>query len=216
MTTPDRLKRLDARVRAGHHGDAAGVPRAIERRPDAAPSDDDGRLLWLLDLLAWAGHGRVAARLDVRAGRTAMPAVILADGDGPLVAVDDAQALARLAARHRAFSQVAARYAALLLAARDQGRPLVVELWDLGALLDGQPPVARLDQTAAALARYHEASYHVGDLATLATRMALAQRRAAEQALPAALVARNPLAQLLGWQARLQAIDATERAAGPG
>lgn len=194
------LHRHEQRVRSGEAAGEAGVPRAVERRPDqgapgaAAPSD--ARIAWMLDLLAYAGHGRVAAHVDLRASRASMPPVVLADGKDAIIALDDAAALARLASRHRAFSQIAARFAPLVLAARDQGRPLHIELWDLGALLDGQAAVARLGDTAVALGRYLGAEVQVPDLPALQARLA-SLRGPDAAALPAKLRERNALAWLL-------------------
>ncbi len=202
------LSRHEQRVRSGEAAGEAGVPRAVDRRPDqtagAATGPADARFAWMLDLLAYAGHGRVAAHVDLRASRASMPPVVLADGDGPIVALDDAAALARLASRHRAFSQIAARFAPLVLAGRERKRPLIVELWDLGALLDGQPAVARLADTAAALTRYLGAEVVVPDAATLGARLGSLRAAAPEPgdafdaaAIPAQLRERNPLAWLL-------------------
>ena len=179
------MSRHEQRVRSGEAGGEAGVPRAVDRRPDqtagAAAGPSDARIAWMLDLLAFAGHGRVAAHVDLRASRASMPPVVLADGDGAIVALDDAAALARLASRHRAFSQIAARFAPLVLAGRERGRPLVIELWDLGALLDGQPAVARLAETAVALARYLGADVSVPDGDVLQQRLATLREAAAAE-----------------------------------
>ncbi len=195
-----KLARRDRLVRAGHGG--PGVPRAIERAPTAAPTSavaeaegHDARRAHLLDLLAFFQHGRLAARVDLRAHRATMPPLVLADGDGPIIALDDAAALHRLASRSRAFSQIAARYAALALVSRETQRPLRVELWDLDALDDPSAAVPGLRETATALSRYHEAEFTLGEPSALALlRQGLSLPA---PGLPAVLVKRNPLAWLL-------------------
>ncbi len=191
-----QLKRSGGRARAGR-----GVPKAVDRGlGQGAPSPrshprgaagGDARVSWLLDALAWAGHGAVAPRLDLRGVRSPLPAVVLpAVGEDQLVALDHADAIRALRSRHRAFSQIAGRYSALVLAARESGRSLHIEVWDIddrGALL---PEDAALVTLLPQLATYLEATVVYADAALRAARVATLQTAA----LPAALVDRNPVA----------------------
>jgi len=117
--------------------DEPGIPKSVERRR-ASPlvgSDfisDSARQAWALDLLAWGRYGQLAPRVDQRGPRAAMPPVVLPEApDGELVCLDLARTIGRLRSRHRAFSQVAGRYSPMVLAARESGRRLRIEVWDL-------------------------------------------------------------------------------------
>lgn len=200
--------KLDHKLRGAERkirrGEAEGAPKAVERRPEA-PAEaldsrhtGDARVAWLLDLLALGRTGRVAERLDLRAQRATMPPVVLAgradDPADPIVALDDAAAIGRLAARNRAFSQIAARFAPLAMVAREQGRPLRIELWDIGALVDGADAVPRLPETAEALARYLEAEFVLPDADALQAALAAGRAALAEHPDAARIRERNPLA----------------------
>ncbi len=193
------VRQADHRVRSGQAAGEPGVPKAIGREPAAKlslnplPAAGDARAAWTLDMLAFARHGRVADRIDLRASRATMPPVVLADGEGPIVALDDASAIGRLSSRSRAFSQIAARYAALGLVAREQERPLIVELWDLGAIMGDEPPIPNLAETAAALARYLEATFVLTTVDDL--HGGLRSLRGVE--LPKTIRDRNPMAWLI-------------------
>lgn len=186
--------------RAGRDDAGPGVPKAVERTgagklaiqtPARLSVDDNARLTWMLDLLAWTGHGVVAGRIDLRGTSAALPPVVLPEvGADLLVALEPVDAIRRLRSRHRAFSQMAGRYSALLLAARDAGRRLRIEMWDLdehGAL---RAPDPSLDRLWPQLASYLEGEVFLGDEATLKARMALALATP----LAPSLVARNPVA----------------------
>ncbi len=114
-----------------------GIPKAVGRRRGSplARSDfisDVARQAWALDLLAWGRYGQLAPRVDRRGPRASMPPVVLPEApDDELVCLDLACTVDRLRSRHRAFSQVAGRYSPLVLAARESGRRLRIEVWDL-------------------------------------------------------------------------------------
>lgn len=200
-----RLKR-----RGGRHGAGPGVPQAVEKSagdggagkkagriqtPARLSADSNARVTWLLDLLAWAGHDAVAKRVDLRGSSAALPPVILPEvAPDVLVALDTVDALRRLRSRHRAFSQMAGRYSALLLAARDTGRRLRLELWDLDETGALRPADERLAKLWPQLESYLEGEVWLADEAALRARLA----RASEGSLPAALVRRNPVAFGLG------------------
>ena len=174
------------------------IPNAVQRRPAGKPvvqmDMQITRSTWLLDLLAWARHGAVAPKIDLRGQRAALPPVILPVADGRLVAMEDAAAIFRLRSRHRAFSQIAARYSPLVVGAGDAGARIVLEIWDCA-----QPAADRevLMRIADQLATYLEADVTVHDLKQ--AQPILANIDAA--ALPKALLDRNPLA----WQLALLA-----------
>lgn len=195
---------LSGAERKMRRGEAEVGPKVVERKPEAPPEaldarhTGDARVAWLLDLLAFGRTGRVAERVDLRAQRATMPPVVLAgrpdEPEDPIVAFDDAAAIGRLASRNRAFSQIAARYAPLAMVAKEQGRPLQIELWDVAALVDGAEPVPRLADTADALARYLEASFTLPDAAALRHGIAAARASLSGHAEADRLRARNPLA----------------------
>ena len=185
---------------AGRQGAGPGVPKAVERgsggrvaiqTPARLSVDDNARLTWMLDLLAWAGHGEVAGRIDLRGTSAALPPVVLPEvGDTWLVALEPVDAIRRLRSRHRAFSQMAGRYSALLIAARDAGRKLRVEMWDLDASGAIRPHDSALDKLWPQLGSYLGGEVILADAALLADRLA----KAKAGGLPAELVGRNPVA----------------------
>lgn len=167
----------------------SGVPAAVGKRraqPGPPPLDPEAqREAWTLDLLAFALHGAVAAKVDVRGSRAPLPPVVL-NLPGQVVAIDLWQAVAALHCRPRSFSQIAGRYSPVVIGAQDGGKKLRIEWWDLrGDLPDD------VHKGADALAKYLTADVVVRTLDD--ARAAL--RGVGE--LPSALVARNPLAWLL-------------------
>ncbi len=170
----------------------AGVPRAVERAKAGKPVVDldiaAARTTWLLDVLAWARHGVVAARIDLRGPRAALPPVVLpAVGDDRVVALEPAAALDRLRSRHRAFSQMAGRYSPLVIGSRDAGRGLAIEIWALGEV------AIDAERLAEQLAEYMQADVTVHDRQQAAAIVADIDWSTA----PPDLLERNPLAW--GW-----------------
>lgn len=168
-----------------------GVPRSVQRRPGGKPVVEldisAARETWLLDILAWCRHGAVAARIDVRGSRAALPPVILPDvGGGRVVALETAAAIDRLRSRHRAFSQIAGRYAPLVIGARDAGQRLCIEVWRCTPDGDDIGPLC------AQLAEYLDADITQHTL----VEATAALRSAPWPTAPAELTARNPLAWL--------------------
>ena len=108
-----------------------GVPAAVGKPRHGAPGQViDPAVLresWTLDVLAWAQYGVMAKKIDVHGSHAALPPVILPDdGKGRTVALDLLAALHALRRRPRAFSQMAGRYAPLVIGAQDRQRPLVL------------------------------------------------------------------------------------------
>ena len=180
-------------------GARKGIPRSVQRNAGGKPviqlDMPAARVTWLLDLLAWARHGGVAARIDLRGQRAALPPVVLPVETGRLVAMEDAAAITRLRSRHRAFSQIAGRYTPLVVGAGDAGATIHLEIWHLP---EGEPDPAEtehLEKLAPQLAEF------------LGAEIVLLGRKDAAEALkqldagsiPAAIEERNPLA----WQLAL-------------
>ncbi|MCO4762287.1 MAG: hypothetical protein KC502_12325 [Myxococcales bacterium] len=187
--------------KGGRRGGAPGIPQAVERgagvgkamqqTPARLSADDNARVSWQLDVLAWAGHGVVAPKVDLRGPSAPLPAVILPKvGDTALIALEPVDAIRKLRSRHRAFSQMAGRYSALVLAARDTERQLTIELWDLDAAGNVRPPDESMARLWPQLATYLEAQVTIGTDELLRERLALA----ATGPLPEALTRRNPVA----------------------
>jgi len=168
------------------------VPAAVGKMRSSsipAPPDAHGmRLGWTLDLLAWARHGAVAHKVDMRGERAPMPPILLANGE-QIVALELAGAVRALSSRPRAFSQVAARFSPMVIGSQDSGARLVIEIWDVDAEPDDDD--AKL---AGALAKYLTADVRFFG------RTAAAAALAGVSEWPQALLERNPLAWVLTLQ----------------
>lgn len=204
--------------------DEPGIPQAVQRQSKGGPQGAEStgrasRTAWALDLIAWGRYGQLAPRIDHRGPGSTMPPVILPEApDGELVCLDLAASVDRLRSRHRAFSQVAGRYSALVLAARESNRRLRIEVWDLEGLflpvgafteaatlpeiaiadvVDGQSPprggAEGLEAMLGKVATYIDAKI---SLETLLEARALLSSLL-DEPLPGALVQRNPLAWAL-------------------
>ena len=172
-----------------------GVPAAVGKPRHGAPGQViDPAVLresWTLDVLAWAQHGVMAKKIDVHGSHAALPPVILPDdGKGRTVALDLLAALHALRSRPRAFSQMAGRYAPLVIGAQDRQRPLVLELWQLDGELED---LEKWQKLAEQLATYLRAEVRVRT--HLEARQLL--REAQARGLPEELQARNPIAWVL-------------------
>ena len=228
-TTETMAAPIEAAERALHRRrqsflDEPGIPQAVQRQRKGAQQGAEftgraARAAWLLDLLAWGRYGQVAPRVDQRGPGSSMPPVILPDApDGELVCLDLAASVDRLRSRHRAFSQVAGRYSALVLAARESNRRLRIEVWDLDGIfldsgafteaatlpeisiadvLDGQSAPRGggegLESMLRKVATYIDADISLESL--LEARALLSDLL--DDPMPDALVARNPLAWAL-------------------
>lgn len=210
--------------RRNAHIDEPGIPKSVERRRKSARIGaeylaDAARRTWALDLLAWARYGQIAPRIDSRGAGASLPPVILPDApDGELVCLDLAVSVDRLRSRHRAFSQVAGRYSPLVLGARESGRRLRIEVWDLEGMFSGLdafseeatlPEISIADAVADGGSQRDKGDGLEAMLAKVATYIdadisleSLTEARAllaglAHAPFPDELVARNPLAWVL-------------------
>lgn len=220
----DAARGLRKRRRSG--SGRTGIPLAVQKlrntgggRRSAQLDVDSLRQVWMLDILAWARYGMVAPRVDLRGAHAAMPPVVLPDApDGELVCLDLASSVDALRSRHRAFSQIAGRYSPLVLAARDVGRRLRIEVWDLeGSIVKAgefsesetmpeypipiaasepryqtplEPAGATLENTLLKVARYIDAEIQVEPLIEVMAALSGIRSRT----FPAELLDRNPLA----------------------
>ncbi len=173
-----------------------GIPKAVQRNRGGKPvvQLDIGaaRVTWMLDLLAWARHGAVANRIDLRGQRAALPPVVLPITDGKLIAMEDAVAIRRLRSRHRAFSQIAGRYSPLVVGAGDAGARIHLEIWDLADQTEDREALLKL---APQLADYLQADVSVHGRADAVAALAALD----PSTIPAKIGERNPLA----WQQAL-------------
>jgi hypothetical protein len=167
----------------------AGIPVAVgKNRHHVGPPLVDPiaqREAWTLDLLAFALHGAVASRVDLRGDRSPLPPVML-DLPKAVIALDLWQSVAALHSRPRSFSQIAGRYSPLVLAARESGKPLLIQWWDLR----GEMP-EDADKGAQALAKYLDATVTLHSLDDAHTALQHLP------ALPDKLADRNPMAWAL-------------------
>ena len=197
-----RIGKAQHRLRKGRGklDDNTGIPVAVGR-PQAEPNRSRGgvdvvawRATWMLDLLAWARHGQVAPRVDLRGPRSPLPPVILPEAaNDTLVCLDLLEAVVKLRSRKRAFSQVAGRYSPLVLGAREAGRKLVIEMWDLdGGHLQGDAAEG-IQGLVEQLAEYLQAEVTLHGPADLAGLQAALRR----EPPPMTLVERNPVAWAL-------------------
>jgi hypothetical protein len=152
------------------------------------------RATWLLDLLAWNRHGQVAPRVDLRGPRAPLPPVVLPEAaNDALVCLELAETIVKLRSRKRAFSQIAGRYAPLVLGAREAGRRLVIEVWDL----DGDHPAGEategLSRLLEQLAEYLKAEVSLHGPSEAAGLVSALRQTPP----PQALVERNPVAWAL-------------------
>jgi hypothetical protein len=163
--------------------DYHGVPKAIgkPRRDTGLPPVDQVQESWLLELLGWQLHERLAAKLDLHGHRATRPPCLLNSKDA-WVCLDLMAALRDLRSRPRAFSQQAGRYAELVRGAQMDGKRVVIELVDA----EGEPSEADL-KLVEALAKYLDAEMRVIGPAEI-------QRILAGARYPEHLCARNPLA----------------------
>jgi len=173
----------------------AGVPQAIGKPRLGAPGQViDAELLrdsWTLDVLAWAQHGVMAKKIDLHGAHAPLPPVILPDdGQGRTVALDLLAALQALRSRPRAFSQMAGRYAPLVIGAQDGARVLAIELWHLDGEVEEREKWTKL---AEQLATYLRAEVTLRTPADARRLLREAQARG----LPEALQVRNPIAWAL-------------------
>lgn len=166
-----------------------GIPVAVgKNRSHVGPPLVDPvaqREAWTLDLLAFALHGAVASRVDLRGDRSPLPPVML-DLPHAVIALDLWPCVAALHSRPRSFSQIAGRYSPLVLGAREADKPLVIQWWDLREELPDDA-----SKGADALAKYLEATVTLHTLADASTALAKLP------ALPDKLRDRNPLAWAL-------------------
>lgn len=172
-----------------------GVPVAIAKQRHGAPGQvldaDVLRDSWTLDILAWVQHGEMANKIDLHGVHAPLPPVILPkDSQGRTVALDLTLALYALRSRPRAFSQMAGRYAPLVIGAQDKGRALRIELWTLEGELEDPD---KWHKTAEALATYLHAEVVLRGPEDARRLLLQAQARG----LPEALQARNPVAWAL-------------------
>ncbi len=163
-----------------------GVPAAIGKpRRDSGPPVLDWvgcHEAWTLELLAFIEMQQLPARVDLRGARSAMPPVVLAT-PSEVIAYDLWPAIAALHSRPRSFSQVAGRYAPLVIGAQDGGKRLRIQWWQLRSDEPAPDP-----QLAVAVAKYLQADVTLHDMAQAQARVV------GELALPPVLLERNPVA----------------------
>jgi len=152
--------------RSNDDGGGRRTPRRVGRVAAAARDVSHGgvdaealREAWWCELAEVLESGSQPARVDLRGGRVAPPVVVIREG---LVSAHDlAGHVRRLRSRHRAFSQVAGRYALLAEGARGTGAELVARWWDLEG--DG----ADLAELASSVATYLGARVEVRSAASM-------------------------------------------------
>lgn len=114
-----------------------------------------------------------------------------------VVALDPLDAIARLRSRKRAFSQIAGRYSALLVGARDVGAGLHITWWNIGGDAHALSPAVDDDAWAASLADQLVSYLSESGVPVQLERLGPDDARRlldAASDIPETLAARNPLA----------------------